>query len=370
MVTFQNKFLSGMFSEIQALDKLNSDSSMHVEKNEAIDNTFKLVVVKMEFEEEEMSLLITNIETCQEIPDLNEPSKLVNEAGEKEEFVITIPEEGAIEPECYVGTSQEDTAEFPDNPEIDIEEKQPNSNEKYHIMHGLNATTQKESMLNSNEKNRRKLFENEAKSNVLKLRMSNVLKLRKETLNSYRIMDYTDSIPTNESKNIIAPQKYQCQLGHSSCFPNRSHLYTHYARVHFKQEIHSLIGDIKICPVCHMEHRISYNMITHVGSVHSYVDKFLPLEYQIQVIPMGSNIIRKSITKPPKKTHKYEKHKCPVCEYQFSQKSNLNRHMGNKHPENDYKLNLINKNKARRRSLNDQVLNSPVHSDVVMKKEN
>ena len=90
MVTFQNKFLSGMFSEIQALDKLNSDSSMHVEKNEAIDNTFKLVVVKMEFEEEEMSLLITNIETCQEIPDLNEPSKLVNEASEKEEFLITI----------------------------------------------------------------------------------------------------------------------------------------------------------------------------------------------------------------------------------------------------------------------------------------
>ena len=43
--------------------------------------------------------------------------------------------------------------------------------------------------------------------------------------------------------------------------------------------------------------------------------------------------------------------------------------MGNKHPENEYKLNLINKNKARRRSLNDQLLSSTVHSDVDTDKE-
>ena len=44
--------------------------------------------------------------------------------------------------------------------------------------------------------------------------------------------------------------------------------------------------------------------------------------------------------------------------------------MGNKHPENEYKLNLINKNKARRRSLNDQLMSSTVHSDVDREKEN
>ena len=44
--------------------------------------------------------------------------------------------------------------------------------------------------------------------------------------------------------------------------------------------------------------------------------------------------------------------------------------MGNKHPENEYKQNLINKNKARRRSLNDQLMSSTVHSDVDREKEN
>ena len=96
-------------------------------------------------------------------------------------------------------------------------------------------------------------------------------------------------------------------------------------------------------------------MITHVGSVHSYVDQFLPFECQIKINPMK---IRKSITKYAKKTHLYESQKSPVCEYQFNNKSNLNRHMGNKNPENEYKLNLINKNKARRRSPNDQSVNS------------
>ena len=142
-----------MFSEIQAqkLVRLNSDSLGDVEKDEAVDKTSRLVDFKMEFEEEEeMSLSITNVETCQKIPDSNEPPKLVNETGEKEEFLITIPEEGTTEPECNVGTSREDTAEFPDNPEIDIKEKQPNSNEKYHKLPGHN----KDSKLNSHENHR------------------------------------------------------------------------------------------------------------------------------------------------------------------------------------------------------------------------
>ena len=285
----------------------------------------------------------------------------------------------AIKPECKVGTLQEDTTELSNNQEIRIDENQDsilmlnlgthnnrklNSNEKHHIITGINESTHKESKLDSNEKHRRKLFEDEAEPNVCKL------KLRRETSNSYRIMDYSDYIQTNESQNRIAPQKYQCQLGHPACFPNRSHLYKHYARAHFKQEIRSLIGNTKRCPVCDMEHKKSYDMITHVGSVHSYVDQFLPLEYQIKPKPMSGNKARESITKSQKKTEQYKSHKCPVCDHQFNKKSNLNRHMGNKHAENEYKQNLIIKHIARRRSLNDQLWSSTVHSDVEGEKEN
>ena len=128
----------------------------------------------------------------------------------------------------------------------------------------LNKGRPRDGKLDSNEKHRRKLFEDDEEPNVCKLI------LRKETLNSYRIIDYS------ESRNKIAPQTYQCQLGHPSSFSSRSHLFNQYARLHFKEKIRSLIGNTKRCPVCDMEHKTSYEMIRHVGSVHIYVDQFLP----------------------------------------------------------------------------------------------
>ena len=151
-----------MLSGTQALD---SDSSMDVELNKVVENTFEQVELKMEFEEEkeEWSLSITNEETCEEIPDLTETLMLAHKTDEKVEFAIEILEE------CKVGTTK-----FPNNQEIKRDENQHiilginegtqkdsklNSNENYQIISVLNKGRPGDGKLDSNEKQRRKLFE-------------------------------------------------------------------------------------------------------------------------------------------------------------------------------------------------------------------
>jgi hypothetical protein len=64
-------------------------------------------------------------------------------------------------------------------------------------------------------------------------------------------------------------------------FWSRNHLYGHYARVHFKQEITSKyqIGDL--CPFCGKILKTETFILSHMGVAHDLVDEYLDAEFRI-----------------------------------------------------------------------------------------
>ena len=63
---------------------------------------------------------------------------------------------------------------------------------------------------------------------------------------------------------------------------NKSDLYGHYSRLHFKDDLLLKVGaDTRECTICKKVFTSQVNMVTHFGSVHNMLEEFLPKEYHI-----------------------------------------------------------------------------------------
>ena len=73
----------------------------------------------------------------------------------------------------------------------------------------------------------------------------------------------------------------------------RSNLYKHYAITHFKQEIISKFGNIRICPYTLCMKPLPVNeidLVAHIGSAHSYVETFLEEKYHLKKTLSGKSV--------------------------------------------------------------------------------
>ena len=71
-------------------------------------------------------------------------------------------------------------------------------------------------------------------------------------------------------------RKWACHFCHKPPFHNKNSLHYHLAGVHFKDQIKAILGDTDTCPECSKKFLKMDSLIGHVGTVHRYLDKFLP----------------------------------------------------------------------------------------------
>ena len=82
-------------------------------------------------------------------------------------------------------------------------------------------------------------------------------------------------------------KKFECYICHLQ-YQDRSHLYSHYARIHFRSEIESEYGENeRNCRLCTRTCAHPSNLIEHLGCAHSIVEDFLPKIHHISKYERG-----------------------------------------------------------------------------------
>ena len=82
-------------------------------------------------------------------------------------------------------------------------------------------------------------------------------------------------------------KKLECYICHLQ-YQDRSHLYSHYARIHFRSEIESEYGENeRNCRLCTRTCAHPSNLIEHLGCAHSIVEDFLPKIHHISKYERG-----------------------------------------------------------------------------------
>ena len=107
--------------------------------------------------------------------------------------------------------------------------------------------------------------------------------LKKEYIilkNNQSETNFEASIEEDEKETADTNSVYNC----SRCkylAPNRFRMYIHYARVHFKQEIHAKYPEEDFCSLCNKSFSNEHDKLGHLGCTHSAVDLFLEKEFTI-----------------------------------------------------------------------------------------
>eukprot|EP00092_Neocalanus_flemingeri_P030658 GFUD01033289.1.p1 GENE.GFUD01033289.1~~GFUD01033289.1.p1 ORF type:complete len:395 (+),score=88.59 GFUD01033289.1:100-1185(+) len=240
------------------------------ENSKAEDNPFEEMENKKKSEVEEdfeLDLVITNVQTCQQ--------RLDSDTSKQEEKV-------------NLSVNGKANVNLVSSAPITIEPIDPNDTNKRVHETNFRGTAIKRSFYKT-QYNSEKQMKQECTEKAEKEQAIHKFKIRKDSQDTFKIVQTTLAVNKNCNENKISVDSLSCQLCEKvTSFKNRSHLYTHYTRFHYKQDIQSIIGETKTCPVCKMKCKATYDLITHVGSVHNYVDKFLPTVFQIPLQIPGS----------------------------------------------------------------------------------
>ena len=147
-----------------------------------------------------------------------------------------------------------------------------------------------------------------------------------------------------------------CHICKKSGFRNRSILYAHYSLTHFRKKLLAKLNGSKRCPVCQKSHHLKMKFnIMHLGASHSFVDKYLPSQYQVKKKGKGSSSpwtiltdrqksIREkgldTLPSPAQETTRKEKPtksgnlpslQCCLCEMKYQTRSDIYTHYTCKH---------------------------------------
>ena len=227
---------------------------------------------KQEPKEDEMSLFIRKVESCKEMPYCE-----IDNIEKKEDMKVTLKDKGEI---CTLSSVTNHTkADYVDKT-FSHENKKICLDSFSEILphnHDNIEATQKSKKQNKKQKHKRKNRKDKRNNKTAICKV----KIRKDHKNRFKLIFSTNSIHLHtENENVILENTFNCHI----CFAaqkNRSQLYTHYARFHYKEQLHKIIGESKTCPVCKIDQKSTYDLISHLGSVHSYVNNFLPKSYQL-----------------------------------------------------------------------------------------